>query len=164
MKGKSMKAKLFVLRAIVLPLLAVSPLTAVSQCITPFEVGDWTNDDPNTGGITRIHIDFSCNDQVLCGVDANGKVTCSTPGPPFQVHLWGKCSPSDCDWGTVSGTDWLAPDGTHWIFAYYNQGFAKRYVYIKPSALFPGHLFMWMFTDFVDPGRSDYVMQNWFHH
>jgi hypothetical protein len=150
--------------AMILALVASIPSTAFSQCVTPFESGDWKNDDPNTRGITRIHIDFSCNDVVLCGVDANGNVNCAPPGPPFRVHLWGKCSPSDCDWGTVDGTDWLAPDGTHWIFAYYNHGFAKRYVYIKPSTLFPGHLFMWMFTDFTDPARSDYVMRNWFHH
>jgi hypothetical protein len=148
----------------IVPWLLMLPFTAVSQCVTPFEAGDWINDDRNTRGISRVHIDFSCNDQVLCGVDANGNVTCSTPGPPFRVHLWGKCSPSDCDWGTVNGTEWLAPDGTRWIFAFYDHGFARRYVYIKPSTLFPGHLFMWMFTDFTDPGRSDYVMQNWFHH
>jgi len=163
-QNKSMKIHLMLTRTVLCLFLAASPLAAVSQCITPFESGNWTNDDPNTRGITHIKVDFSCNDVILCGVDANGKVTCSTPGPPFQVHLWGKCSPSDCDWGAVAGNDYLAPDGTHWIYAFYNQGFAKRYVYIKPSALFPGHLYMWMFTDFTDPGRADYVMTNWFHH
>jgi hypothetical protein len=158
------KLRQLVLSGVVLSVFVLLPEITFSQCITPFEAGTWTNDDRTTGGITRIHIDFSCNDQILCGIDANGNVTCSTPGPPFQVHLWGKCSPSDCDWGTVSGTDWLAPDGTHWIFAFYNQGFARRYVYIKPSAFIAGHLFMWMFTDFGSPTRADYVTQSWFHH
>jgi hypothetical protein len=51
---------------------------------------------------------------------------------------------------------------TKWIYAYYDQGFAKRYVYIKPSVLYPSDLYMWMYTDFVDPGRPDYVLTNWF--
>jgi len=159
-----MKKESSFLKAIAIPLIAILPITAICQCVTPFEAGSWTNIDAATGGITHVRVNFSCNDQVLCGVDANGNVTCSTPGPPYQVHLFGNCSPSDCDWGTVNGSDYVGSDGTHWVYAFFDQGFAKRYVYIKRSVLFPGDLFMWMYTDFVDPHRSDYILRNWFHH
>jgi hypothetical protein len=159
-----MKTKVFISTIIIFTLAAVLQHELFSQCITPFEAGNWTNIDLSTRGITHINVNFSCNDVVLCGVDQNGNVTCQPPPPPFQVHLWGKCHPSDCDWSTASGNVYIAPDGTHWIYIYYDQGFAKRYVYLKPSALFPGDLFMWMYTDFSDPGRADYVMRNWFHH
>jgi len=137
--------------------------SANASCIDPFEDGTWLNDDPNTRGIRRVEVGFSCNDVVLCGVDENGNVHCEEPGPPWRVHLFGACSPSDCDWGTVTGQDYYTSDGARWIYAFYNHGFARRYVFIKPSALYPGHLFMWMFTDFSDPSRPDYVSRNWFH-
>ena len=37
--------------------------------------GTWVNEDPDTGGITRIEI------------------------APWTVHMWGSCEPTDCDWG-----------------------------------------------------------------
>jgi len=49
-------------------------LDAVNQL-----VGLWVSDDPNTRGITKFHIDKH-DDQIL-------------------VHAWGKCHPTDCDWG-----------------------------------------------------------------
>jgi hypothetical protein len=37
--------------------------------------GTWANVDPDTGGITRVEI------------------------APWTVHMWGACTPTDCDWG-----------------------------------------------------------------
>ncbi len=45
--------------------------------------GNWINDDPNTNGITRLQI--------------------SNSGATITVHGYGKCSPTDCDWGNRSG-------------------------------------------------------------
>jgi hypothetical protein len=133
------------------------------QCVLPFEAGNWVNMDAATRGITRIKVDFSCNDVVLCGVDANGNRTCPPPPPPFQVQLWGKCSPSDCDWARVAGNYYSTSDGT-WIYSYYDHGFARRWVYVKRSALYPGKLFLWMYTHFTDgSGRADYILRNWFN-
>jgi hypothetical protein len=42
--------------------------------------GDWVNTNPNTGGIVRIQV--------------------TAAGANVHVHIWGKCSPSPCDWGT----------------------------------------------------------------
>lgn len=143
-------------------LLAAFSHPGFAQCVAPFEQGSWVNIDPNTRGITRIEVNFSCNDQVLCGVDSNGNVTCTNPGAPFHVHLWGKCHPSDCDWGTVDGNDrWVG--STKWVFSYYDHGFAKRYVYIKPSVVYPGKLYLWMYTHFTDPSRADYVFTGWYN-
>jgi hypothetical protein len=149
--------------SLALSLLVVSqPRPAFAQCVAPFEQGSWRNDDSTTRGITKVDVSFSCNDVVLCGVDANGNVTCNTPGAPFRVHLWGACSPSDCDWGPVDGNDrWIG--STKWIYSFYDHGFATRYVYIKPSVLRPGHLYLWMYTHFTNSSRSDYVFTGWYH-
>ena len=147
--------------AVALFVLMSLPDSARAQCVAPFEQGKWSNIDQATRGITRIEVGFSCNDQILCGVDERGNVTCSDPGAPYHLHLWGKCSPSDCDWGTVDGHDhWVG--ATKWIYSYYDHGFAKRYVYIKPSQYLPGHLFLWMYTHFTDPNRPDYVFTGWY--
>ncbi len=149
-----MKNKNLVIAAYIV-LATISPQKLFSQCVAPFEEGNWKNIDTATGGITRIDVTFTCQDQVL-----NGQPY--PPGAPFHLHLYGKCSPSDCDWGIADGNP-VTIGTTAWIRAYYDQGFAKRYVYIKPSVLYPGDLYMWMYTDFVDPGRPDYVLTNWFH-
>jgi hypothetical protein len=99
-----------------------------------------------------------------CGIDSDGNVHCPPAPPPFMVHLWGKCSPSDCDWGAVPGNPYIGSDGSRWVYSFYDQGFARRYVYIKPSALYPGYLYMWMYTDFTSSTRTDYVSRNWFRH
>ena len=135
-----------------------------SQCILPFEAGNWTNMDAATRGITRIKVDFFCNDVILCGIDQNGNRVCQPPRPPFQLRLWGKCSPSDCDWGSAPGNYFHTSDGATWIYAFYDHGFAKRYVYIKRSSSYPGKLFLWIYTHFTDgSGRPDYILRNWFN-
>jgi hypothetical protein len=50
-----------------------------SHTIADF-VGDWTNKNPE-GNITRIDIEQRLDKAV--------------------VHIWGKCLPTDCDWGTA---------------------------------------------------------------
>jgi hypothetical protein len=124
---------------------------AQTSCIQPLEEGHWRNADPNTNSLTRIHLRFVCQDVIL-----NGEPY--PPGPPWYVHLWGKCAPSDCDWGEVGAREL---SGGH-IFAFYDQGFAKRYVYAKMSIYRPGQLWVYTWTDFVDPGRSDYGVHNWY--
>jgi hypothetical protein len=146
----------------ILVLIILAP-TLMALCVLPFEAGEWKNIDPNTRGITRLDVRVNCGDTRICRVDSNGNVTCTEPGPPYTIRIWGKCSPTDCDWGTVPGNDYYASDGTHWKYFFYNQGFAKRYVYIKESSLYPGKLFLWMYTDFTSASRPDYIMRNWFY-
>ena len=132
-------------------LVVLAPQLVEALCIQPEEEGSWVNTDPDTRSLTRIQLRFVCQDQIL-----NGEPY--PPGPPWYVHVYGKCHPSDCDWGEV-GASRLG--GGH-IYAFYNQGFARRYVYAKMSAYRPGQLWVYTWTDFTDPGRADYGVHNWF--
>jgi hypothetical protein len=128
-----------------------SASTTRPQCIQPEEEGNWANTDSNTNSITRIQLRFVCQDQIL-----NGQPY--PPGPPWYVHVFGKCHPTDCDWAEVGAQRLSAGH----IFATYNQGFARRYVYAKMSMYRPGQLWVYIWTDFTDPSRPDYALQNWF--
>ena len=136
---------------VILAFMLVAPL-AYGQCIQPPEEGTWINTDPNTRSIPRIQLRFVCQDQIL-----NGQPY--PPGPPWYVHVWGACSPTNCDWGEV-GAQRL---GSGFIYATYDQGFARRYVYAKMSQYRPGQLWVYIWTDFTDPGRADYAINAWFH-
>lgn len=125
--------------------------TARASCIAQPEDGAWINTDPATRSLTRIRLRFVCQDQVI-----NGQLY--PPGPPWYTHVFGKCTPADCDWGEV-GAQRI---GSGHVYAVYDQGFAKRYVYAKMSAYRPGQLWVWTYTDFTDPARPDYAVDNWF--
>lgn len=76
-------------------------------------MGSWTNTDANTSSTTRLLI-----------TNTNGKLL---------VRGYGKCSPTDCDWGTTplhlckDRTDSLGLVG----FAAWNQGFTDRYIVLR---------------------------------
>ncbi|MEK7311223.1 MAG: NBR1-Ig-like domain-containing protein [Chloroflexota bacterium] len=57
--------------------------TAVGSVATDYN-GNWYNNDPATNGITQL-------------------VVAATTANQVSVHGWGRCSPSDCDWGTGTG-------------------------------------------------------------
>ena len=127
------------------------PQPANALCTQPQEGGIWQNTDSQTRGITQIEIKFVCQDQIL-----NGEPY--PPDPPFYMHVYGKCSPSDCDWGEVGARELRSGH----VYAEYDQGFAKRYVYAKMSQYRPGNLWLYIRNDFSDPGRDDYTSQDWF--
>ncbi len=61
-----------------------SPLTIASDRHLPAQegfAGTWDNVDPATRVVTKV----------IVSVEAGR----------FQIRAWGKCSPTDCDWGTV---------------------------------------------------------------
>src|SRR5262245_6244182 len=99
--------------AIVLAVILLAPALAYAQCVQPPEEGTWINTEANTRSIPRIQLRFVCQDQIL-----NGQPY--PPGPPWYVHVWGACSPTNCDWGEV-GAQRLSSGH---IFATYDQGFA----------------------------------------
>lgn len=53
--------------------------------------GTWLNEDPDTLGVTQA--------------------TIAEQGINLVVHMWGSCSPTDCDWGTTQTTVTDAADG-----------------------------------------------------
>jgi hypothetical protein len=136
---------------LVAALLFARPRTVDAQCLAQPEDGSWTNTDPATRSLTRAVLRFTCQDQVL-----NGQLY--PPGPPWHIHLWGKCHPTDCDWGETGATRL----STGHIYGTYDQGFAKRYVYARMSQYRPGQLWVYTWTDFTDPNRQDYGVHNWF--
>jgi hypothetical protein len=144
-----------ILRSLALLMLCGMSLLYTGQasalCILPQEEGRWHNADPNTSSLTHIELRFVCQDQIL-----NGELY--PPGPPWYMHLFGRCHPTDCDWGEV-GAQQLSSGH---IYAVYQQGFATRYVYARMSQYRPGQLWVYTYTDFADPGRPDYDVHNWF--
>lgn len=65
--------------------------------------GEWVNENPE-GGITRAVIQQRLN--------------------KLAVHMWGKCHPADCDWGTVDTATASAKDGS--IQIVWNSSFSAR--------------------------------------
>lgn len=124
------------------------------SCAEQLEDGRWVNTDPNTRGLTRAELRFTCQDQVL-----NGQLY--PPGPPWHMTLWGACSPNDCAWGEVDAETRTVGTRTY-VFATYHHGFATRYVYADMSLFRAGQLWIWMWTNFADPARPDYEFQGWF--
>jgi hypothetical protein len=137
--------------SIVLLLCGLLQGNAHAACLEPQEQGSWTNVTPETHGVISIELRFVCQDHVLDGAPY-------PPGPAWFVHAVGKCAPVDCDWHEVSAQR-LA---TAQIIAVYDQGFARRYVYLRMSKSQPGLLWAWIYTDFRDPTRGNYGVHDWF--
>ncbi|MFG1604816.1 hypothetical protein [Actinoplanes sp. NPDC049265] len=120
----------------------------------PAEYGNWVNADPNTNSITKAQL-RDCQSVTTC----SGDICSITYDAGWTIRLFGKCSPTDCDWGWTAGRLRLS-NGQ--IPGQYNQGFAKRYVWAAMSQYRPGQLWVAVRTDFTDPNRADYETQNWF--
>ena len=118
------------------------------------EYGNWVNADPNANGLARIEL-RDCEAVTTC----HGDVCSVTYDAGWRMRVFGRCSPTNCDWGWSAGQFRL---GSGHIYGYYDQGFAKRRVYAKMSAYRPGQLWVFWRTDFVDPNRADYERQEWF--
>jgi hypothetical protein len=132
-----------------------------SMCIVPPEEGNWVNYDPDTRGITRANFRMECRDASVTHCNGDICWTTSAVKSHYFLRLFGSCSPTDCDWGEVEGvTATGSLEG--WYYFYYDHGFAKRYVYVRTYPQWPGWLRVWIYTDFTDPNRQDYVMDDWF--
>lgn len=118
------------------------------------EYGNWANTNLATPGIARIEL-RDCQSVTVC----NGNICSTTYDAGWRTHVFGACHPTNCDWGWSAGTFRLSSGQ---IYGYYDQGFAKRYVYAKMSAYRPGQLWVYWRTDFVDPARADYDLQEWY--
>jgi hypothetical protein len=138
----SLSARSLLLASIILAGATHSP--AYALCVANPMSGRWVTTNPSTRFLTRAHVEVGCCDQIL-----NGELHCS---PPDSVRLFGKCHPTDCDWGARTGRFTNAA-GTQMNMSY-NQSFARRDVRISPSG---ENLRVRVITNFRDPSRRDYT-------
>jgi hypothetical protein len=109
------KFKLLELAAVMAALVLTGPTSADLKQL----LGDWKNVDPNTRDIVRIVV-----------TDAGGAV---------EVHVWGACHPTPCDWGVVkavpyaSNVDAPLPANAEYLQANYPESFAQTIVIIGPG-------------------------------
>jgi hypothetical protein len=100
-------------------------------------VGTWVNTDRNTRGITRIVITES--------------------GNQYEVNAFGRCHPTDCDWGKSVMTTYgdNVSDPTHKVgTAQFNPGFAQTLLSIRQQG---NQISVDGFTNFTDgSGRQNY--------
>ncbi|MFZ3148681.1 MAG: hypothetical protein WA137_06530 [Methanothrix sp.] len=137
-----MKIFLSLVTACLLLLISLSTCTA---SLAQF-AGDWSNVDTNTGGITKLSIAIS--------------------GDSADVHVWGKCHPTDCDWGDVTAFA-FAPDVSsdlvsqaRALMAIFVTSFSETTLFIKPQG---SRLSVQSYTRFTDgSGRSNYASSDVF--
>jgi hypothetical protein len=130
-------------------------------CITPPENGTWRNNDTATNNITWVVFRLECRDASRTVCNGNICTTTSAVEPHYFVKVWGKCHPTDCYWGEAEAFPQTGGN-EGWYLAHYNQGFAHRWVWVRTYPQWPGWLRVYIWNDFVDPGRADYVIDEWF--
>lgn len=99
--------------------------------------GDWNNIDNESSGVTRLTIS-----------EAEGGWT---------VHAWGKCHPSDCDWGVVELRflgDSIRDKSPKYGYAYWDNGFSETHLILKAGAEELSADFYTIFKDASD--RANY--------
>jgi hypothetical protein len=132
-----------------------TPVARAALCSAPL-VGDWRNINANTNAITRALVTFTCNDHVLCDTDGN----CTSAESYYSTQLFGKCHPTDCDWGRARAYPMY--DG--WIRSMYYFGFKTSHVWLKTYNYYGlTYLRVWVHNDFASwDGRTDYTTDEWF--
>ncbi|WP_425147537.1 hypothetical protein [Deinococcus sp.] len=109
-------------------------------------VGTWTNTDTGTRGITRIV------------VTPNGDGT-------LNMQVFGKCSPSDCDWGKVAAVAYssgVQDTNPTVVSAVYPKGFSSTIVVLQKNSF--GMVEAMNLTQFLDKsGRANYGAIDLFH-
>jgi hypothetical protein len=120
----------------------VKPLATPPAGVAPL-VGTWHNVDKHTRGVVRFVI----------GAAKTG----------INVHLFGACHPTPCDWGAVNGMTY-APDVT----AKSAMAFTAHYKFDFKETIVTGNLnrgtmTLETFTRFTDKSnRSDYYSKEYF--
>jgi hypothetical protein len=130
------------------------PLARAASCYAPL-TGDWRNINSATTAMTRVVVDFTCGDVVLC--DTSGH--CTGGDSYYAMHPFGRCHPTDCDWGRLRATDM----GGGWIESTYNFGFKTSSVWLKTYDYYGlTYLRVWVYNDFASwDGRTDYTTDEW---
>ena len=124
------------MRSLALTLMLVGILVFFSMAVnaqTDQFVGNFVATDPNTNGITRLTVSEG------------------------QIHIWGRCHPRDCDWGSAP-MDLYAPnvganlqDSARATSAVFRPCFAIKIVIVRPMS--ENRLKVEVFTKFTDQSR-----------
>jgi hypothetical protein len=129
------------------------PIAHAASCYAPM-TGNWHNITA-TNAMTRVEVDFACNDVILCDIYGN----CSGGDSYYSMRPFGKCSPTDCNWGRLRAYDM----GDGWIRSIYNFGFKTSHVWLKTYNYYGlTYLRVWVYNDFTPAdGRTDYTTDEW---
>lgn len=132
-----------------------APRTASALCSRPAMVGTWRNINPDTRSITRVDIDFVCGDQVLCDTEGH----CTGGESYYTLHPYGKCHPTDCDWGSRRAES----RSGGWQRATFVKSYKTSYVWVKTYEYYGRtYLRVYTWTDFTAAdGRTDYSTDEW---
>jgi hypothetical protein len=132
-----------------------APIAHAALCSTPPMAGNWRNINSSTSAMTRVVVDFTCNDVILCPIGG----PCTGGDSYYSMHPFGKCSPTDCDWGRLRAYDM----GDGWIRSIYNFGFKTSYIWLKTYSYYGlTYLRVWVYNDFTPAdGRTDYTTDEW---
>jgi hypothetical protein len=102
-------------------------------------LGDWHNVDSKTRGLVRIVV-----------AEAGGEI---------EVHAWGACHPTACDWGTERATpyapdvDTPLPAGAQYLLAEFPTTFSNTLLIISPAVESNGQLEVTSLGRFTDGSR-----------
>ena len=107
-------------------------------------VGEWKNIDPNTGGITKVIVTIENNE--------------------LAISAFGKCHPTDCEWGKVKAHEIAASVDDEdnilpfdYFLAIWEMGYAKTIIKITIETGPKPYLLIEKITLFNDDsGRRDY--------
>jgi hypothetical protein len=134
MEGSIMR-RILALAAVLVASAAVPANAQISRF-----TGNWVNP---TGGLVRVAISPAA-------------------GTAVNVRIWGKCSPTPCDWGTRPGLTYSPNVSTNpttgaiAVTSSFPQSFARRTVVIRPVGT--DRIEVSVYTEFTDnSGRSNYV-------
>ncbi len=154
-------AKLAMVAAIVIAATTLDPAPAEAMCRAYGPPsGSWVNVDPETREITRIRINYSCNDTLAIPADATPEEIAERRarlGQNWSVQMWGKCHPRDCAWGGASAEP-MPIGGIQNIVARYDQGFAKRRAVMRMN----GSRMQLILTSTYNDGRPTRKTSSWF--
>lgn len=134
--------------------ISTAPPAHAGLCTTSPLDGTWTNVDSATRSITKTRIYCGDDTRTIC----DGDICRTVHGVARYVQLWGKCSPTDCAWGTRKLTH--RSDG--WSTAFYDQGFATRTVWVRTESHYGRtYLRVSIWNDYRD-SRTDKWTDDWF--
>jgi hypothetical protein len=115
----------------------ISPLTTPTNATTQstLAIGQWTNEDTNTSGITRIIIHYERSS--------------------ISVQTWGKCHPTDCYWNEYPDVKYAVSDVTK-MTMFITWTFNFKISSLKLEVLMDGRLKILVHDHFIDnSGRGD---------